>query len=92
MKQIFLALFILFLSCSGKEKKVTNENLQLSDKWIEYKTKDSIPKLLKLVLDKLNKESFKIANQDEVFNATDVMLNDSIPNKQLRLLATKDNK
>ena len=56
--------------------------------WLEYKTKDSIPLVLKNVLSL--KSDFKIANPDEKYNSTDFIV-DSLPDKQLKYVAKNKN-
>ena len=91
MKKGILILFIAFMSCSQKEKNSIIQNTSNSKKWSEYKTIDSIPKLLNLVLIQLNNGEFSIANPNENYNATDVV-EDSLPMRQLRLLSKRNNK
>ena len=77
------------MGCSQNGKNSKNMSAQISKKWIEYKTKDSIPELLNLTLSKLNNGEFKIANPNERFNSTDVIVNDSLPSRQLILIAER---
>ena len=88
MRKEILILLILLISCSQKEKNI---NVSTADKWIEFKTNESIPKPLYLALSKLDNVDFKIANSNERFNATDLLI-DSLPSRQLRLLAKKNDK
>lgn len=79
------------MSCSQKGKNSKNLNPENSENWTEYRTKDSIPELLKLVLQKINKDNFKIADFNREFEMTDVIMSDTLPTRQLRLLARKNN-
>ena len=63
---------------------------KLETNWTDFDTKDSIPELLTLTLKKVLKNNFVIANPNEEFNRTDVIINDSIPTRQLRLLSRKN--
>ena len=89
MKKGILILLITFISCSQNGKNSKNINTRNLQNWTEYRTKDSIPELLKLTLAKLNNGEFKIANPNEQFNATDVIVNDSLPSRQLILVAKR---
>jgi hypothetical protein len=88
MKKIVLAFLIIVISCSKKREhnnieKITNRN------WKEFNSKDSIPKQLKYVLQALNGNT-KIADKNEVYEATDNILDTTIPTRQLRMLARKN--
>ena len=89
MKKGILILLIVFMSCSQNQKNSKNKSTQISNNWTEYKTKDSIPELLNLVLIQLNKGEFSIANSNENYNVTDVV-EDSLPMRQLRLLSKRN--
>lgn len=91
MKKEILILLIIFMSCSQNGKNSKNPSTEISQNWTEYKTKDSIPELLKLTLQKINKDNFKIADFNREFEMTDVIMNDTLPTRQLRLLAKKNN-
>ncbi|OAZ05588.1 hypothetical protein [Flavobacterium succinicans] len=82
MKNISIIFLLLFLSCSKKEN--------LNNDWREINTKDSIPKQLSNVLLSIN-GNLKIANPNEDFEATDNIVNENLPIRQLKLLAVKNN-
>ena len=88
MKKIALLFVITIISCSKKKDISTVKNTKTS--WIEYTTKDSIPEQLKQVLVKTSGDA-KLANSNEAFQATDNIINDSLPKRQLRLLARNQN-
>jgi len=90
MKKGILILLIIFMSCSKNVKNSKNAVVKKPENWTEYKTKDSIPELLSLVLKEINKKDFKIADFNGKFEATDVISNDTLPRKQLRFLARKN--
>lgn len=90
MKKILFPILILLISCSGKKSESKKSVAELDKNWTEFNTKDSIPKLLTLTLKKALKNDFKIANPNEEFNKTDVLINDSAPTRQLRLLSNKN--
>lgn len=85
-KNILLLIIILSINCTQKKQKT-----KIDKNWTEFKTKDSIPLLLRQVIKKINHGDSLIANTRESFNATDVRF-DSLPNRQLSLLANKNNK
>ena len=89
MKKTLLLILLFTISCS-KKKNISNSE---SDKnhWVEYNTKDSIPKQLREVLITESGDS-KIANKNEKFESTDYIEDSSLPRKQLRLLCRKENK
>ena len=86
MKKILLIMVLVFISCAKKENASIKEN----SNWTLYDSKDAIPAPLNEVLLAINGET-KIANPDEKFEATDNIINDSLPKRQLRLLAQKNN-
>ena len=91
MKKVLFSILILLISCSDKKSEPQKTVTELEKNWTEFSTKDSIPKLLTLTLKKVLKNDFEIANPNEEFNRTDVIINDSIPTRQLRLLSRKNN-
>ena len=78
------------MSCSQNGKNSKNPSAEILQNWTEYETQDSIPELLSLVLKKINRNDFKIADFNGEFEMTDVITNDSLPTKQLRFLARKN--
>ena len=91
MKKILLSILVLSISCEDKRTERKNSTRELAENWTEFNTKDSIPELLTLTLRKMLNDDFEIANPNENFNKTDVIINDSIPTRQLRLLSSKNN-
>lgn len=83
MNRTIIILLILILFSCKKEEKSIREN---SQNWIEYNSKDSIPKQLYQVLKAINGDE-KIADKDEDYEATDNISDESFPTRQLRLLA-----
>lgn len=81
-KTIIILLVLIFSSCKREEKNIR----QSAQNWIEYDSKDSIPKQLLLVLRAINNDE-KIADKNEDYEATDNISDASIPTRQLRLLA-----
>lgn len=90
MKKILFPILILLISCSDKKSEPKESTTELEKNWTDFNTKDSIPELFSLTLKKVLKNDFEIANPNEEFNKTDVIFNDSIPTRQLRLLSRKD--
>ena len=90
MRKIIFIIVLAFISCSKKEEKKTNISKIENSNWTLYNSKDSIPEQLNQVLMAINGET-KIANSSEKFEATDNILNDSLPRRQLRLLARNKN-
>ena len=84
-------ILILLIGCSDKKSEPQKTVTNLETNWTDFNTQDSIPELLSLTLKKVLNSSFEIANPNENFNATDVIINDSIPTRQLRLLSRKNN-
>ena len=91
MKKILLPILILLISCSDKKSEPKESTTELEKNWTHFNTKDSIPELFTLTLKKVLKNDFEIANPNEEFNKTDVIINDSVPTRQLRLLSRKNN-
>ena len=91
MKKVLFPILILLISCSDKKSEPKINVTKLEKNWTDFNTKDSIPELLNLTLKKVLKNDFVIANPNEEFNKTDVIINDSIPTRQLRLLSRKNN-
>jgi len=91
MKKILFPILILLISCSDKKSEPQKTVTDLEKTWTDFNTKDSIPELLTLTFKKVLKNNFEIANPNEEFNRTDVIINDSIPTRQLRLLSRKNN-
>lgn len=81
-KTIIILLILILFSCRKEEKDIG----RIKQNWIEYDSKDSIPKQLYQVLKTINGDE-KIADKDEDFEATDNISDESIPTRQLRLLA-----
>lgn len=81
-KTIIILLILILFSCKKEEKNIG----RIEQNWIEYDSKDSIPKQLYQVLKTINGDE-KIADKDEDFEATDNISDESIPTRQLRLLA-----
>jgi len=99
MRYILLFILSFILSCQSKSTKrqlplitkgIIEPKDSLPEVWIEYSTKDSIPKLLIKKLDSIGKESFKIANPKDDFQATDVVINEKLLWRQLRFLGKSD--
>lgn len=95
MRYILLFLLLFILSCQSKSTKrhiplITEGYIEPKDSlpeiWIEYSTKDSIPKSLIKKLDSLGEENFKIVNPKDNFQATDLVINKNLPWRQLRFL------
>mgnify|MGYP006201124677 FL=1 len=81
---IFLLLSCIFLSCTKKKPQhIKSVNQKV------YYTKDSIPSKLLSVLSNHFKSEFSIANPDEKYNATDMLI-DSLPSKQLLFISNED--
>lgn len=91
MIKILFPILILLISCTDKKSDQQKSTTELAESWTEFNTKDSIPELLTLTLKKVLQNDFEIANPNENFNKTDFIINDSIPNRQLRLLSRKNN-
>ena len=85
-----LILSIILMSCTEKKNNSRILTQSITENWIEYTTKDSIPELLELTLKEINKNDSKIADFNEKFEKTDVIINDSLPRKQIRLLAQRN--
>jgi soluble P-type ATPase len=85
-KKIIILLILILFSCK-KEKSIGRSG----QNWIVYNSKDSIPKQLYQVLKAINGDE-KIADKDENYEATDNISNESIPTRQLRLLAKNNDK
>ncbi|MET0946010.1 MAG: hypothetical protein ABWY22_11415, partial [Flavobacterium sp.] len=83
MNRTLIILLILILFSCKKEEKSIRKN---SQNWIEYNSKDSIPKQLYQVLKAINGDE-KIADKDEDYEATDNISDERFPTRQLRLLA-----
>jgi hypothetical protein len=79
---------IIVISCS-KKREDSNIEKSTNRNWIEFNSKDSIPKQLKYVLQALNGNT-KIADKNEVYEATDNILDTTIPTRELRMLARKN--
>ena len=91
---ILIALIALFLACNqnSKErvKQVSSENGikhgTTTSIWKNFNTKDSIPSQFKAVLFAINADR-KIANPDEQFEATDMIIDTSLARRRLTLLS-----
>ncbi len=83
---LLIPLFIIACNTSLKDDKPENNN-----NWIEYSTKDSIPKVLLNELSERTDGEFWIANPNEEYAATDVH-DGNLPTRQLRFLGKKGNK
>lgn len=90
MKKIIFPLLILLFGCSDKNSESKKHAAEVEKNWIEFDTKDAIPELLILTLKQLRDNDFQIANPNENFNKTDVIIDDLLPSRQLRLLAKKN--
>ena len=93
-KLLCFIILVVLLSCSEKKSEQKDEQLTVtkSDKnWTDFNTKDSIPSLLNKTLNGINKGDFELANPNERFNSTDVIL-DSLPKQKMSLLSKKGNK
>ncbi|WP_417939520.1 hypothetical protein [Flavobacterium sp. RS13.1] len=84
-KIIIISLVLIFFSCKYEEKNIVLSN----QNWIEYDSKDSIPKQFFQVLKAINGDE-KIADKDEAYEATDNISDESIPTRQLKLLSKKN--
>ncbi|MDI1256861.1 MAG: hypothetical protein PSV16_12265 [Flavobacterium sp.] len=89
MRLIFFT-FVILLICSCHEKTVKPNYKKIDTSWIELNEKDSIPYEILTVLKTL-KGNKKIADRNEAYEATDVIEDTTIPMRQLRLLARKNN-
>lgn len=86
---IVLIVLLLIFSCSKDEEKKDNKNRTDFD-WVILNDKNKIPEQIKdFFLAKENRE-LDIANPDEEFNITDVVLKPNLPFRQLRLLEKKN--
>ena len=90
IKKIFMCLILFSISCTKKNSEQKTIPSKKVENWINYNTKDSIPKQLKEVLIYINGDS-KIANPKEDFEATDNIMDENLPTRQLRILARKNN-
>lgn len=88
MKKIALIFLIILISCSKKQEN-SNIEKNININWTEFNSKDSIPKQLKYVLQAINGDA-KIADKNEVYEATDNINDTTIPTRQLRMLARKN--
>lgn len=90
MKNIILLIVLLLIfSCKKEEEKKDKINRKDGD-WIILNDKNKIPTQIKdFFIAKENKE-LNIANPDEEFNITDVVLKPNLPFRQLRLLINKN--
>ncbi len=93
---LFIALSVFFLSCnqnSEERKKQVSEEIGMKNgtttkMWMNFNTKDSIPSQFRAVLFAINGDR-KIANPDEQFEATDMILDTSLARRRLTLLSKK---
>ena len=90
MEKLLFAILIITFSCSDKKSETKKTTVEIVENWKEFMETDSISELLNLTLKKVLKNDFKIANPDEQYNETDVLICDSVPRRQLRLLARRN--
>ncbi|MFI2742760.1 hypothetical protein ACG2LH_08475 [Zhouia sp. PK063] len=90
-KTLTIIALIIVISCTDKKLTAEKHDSELEENWTCFTTKDSIPKLLILALKETFENNFEMANFNEKFNETDVIINDSIPDKKLQLLSRKNN-
>lgn len=76
-------------SCKKKQDKNDNKNQKDVD-WIILNDKKKIPIQIKDFFLAAEKEELDIANANEEFNMTDVVLKQNLPFRQLRLLEKKN--
>jgi len=90
MKKLILLIFLfLIFSCKKEEEKKDIINQKDSD-WIILNDKKKIPEQIKYFFVASEKDELKIANPNEEFNITDVVLKPNLPSRQLRLLERKN--
>lgn len=95
-KSLSLLFAILLISCSDKKAdKHTDLSTshkttvsQTDENWTDFDTKDSIPKRLNEALLNIKNGNFDLADPNERYNATDVII-DSLPRQKLSLLSRK---
>ena len=78
MKTSAIFFILTILACTNIKKDV----------WVEYRTKQFIPVLLKKEIS--TKGKFVIANPNEKYNSSDNLI-DSLPNKKLKFVANSKN-
>lgn len=86
---ILLIVLLLIFSCKKEGDKKDNKNQKDFD-WVILNDKNKIPQQIKDFFVASEKEELKIANPDEEFNITDVVLKPNLPFRQLRLLEKKN--
>ncbi|WP_312825799.1 hypothetical protein [Epilithonimonas sp.] len=90
MKKLILLIFLfLIFSCKKEEEKRDIINQKDGD-WIILNDKNKIPEQIKDFFVASEKDELKIANPNEEFNVTDVVLKPNLPIRQLRLLEKKN--
>ncbi len=97
-KLLSLLIVILLISCSDKkvdkhtDLSTSHKNTinQSEENWTDFDTKDSIPKVLSEALLNITNGHFELADPNERYNATDVII-DSLPRQKLSLLSRKGN-
>lgn len=89
MKNILFSILILILINVSCNREIKN-TVTINPEWTTYNSKDSIPKQFFYVLKALNGDE-KIANKNEDYEATDNISDENLPNRQLKLLAKKNN-
>lgn len=98
-KFLSLLIVVILVSCSNgkKEEKTDSRTGQKiatnnsEENWTDLNTKDSIPESLNEALINFNKGNFELANPNDRYNATDIIV-DSLPRQKLSLLSKKGNK
>src|SRR5215213_5235676 len=94
MRLINTALILILLTSCGNTKKYKLPKTDFfhieSDKWIMFNSKQYIPEALSTHLNSLGISRSDIANPDEEYEATDLILNDNLPYRQLQFLAKAD--
>ncbi|MNK51270.1 hypothetical protein D3C87_701680 [compost metagenome] len=86
---IFLIVLLLIFSCKKEENKKNDKEREDFD-WIILNDKNKIPEQIKDFFVASEKSELEIANPDEEFNITDVVLKPNLPFRQLRLLEKKN--
>nr|WP_314494226.1 hypothetical protein [uncultured Chryseobacterium sp.] len=79
---IFMTIILIVFSC--KKEKETDLN------WILLNDKNKIPGQIRDFFQAAENSKLFLANPDEEFNITDIILNPGLPSRQLKLLERKN--
>ncbi len=90
MKKLIILIFLLFIFSCKKENEIINNTNRKDTDWIILNDKNKIPEQITDFFVAAGKDELKIANPDEEFNSTDVVLKPNLPFRQLRLLERKN--